>query len=129
MPDHDTPFRFHARPDCITSKSIFELKCTVSTTIEHKLQLVIYDWLWHIIHDTRETKKTYKKYLRKSGKSKISRLYNFKTGHMYRLEASFDELTQIVVAMLRSKYKEYVPPSDDALVAECVEYIKKSKKV
>jgi hypothetical protein len=125
MADYTTPFRFHARPDCITSKSIFELKCTVSTTIEHKLQLVIYDWLWHIIHDTRETKKTHKKYIRKSGKSKISRLYNFKTGHMYRLEASFAELTQIMVAMLRSKYKEYIPPSDDTLITECVSYIKK----
>lgn len=123
FPNTKKQFRFSARTDLITHKCIWEIKCTSTLSIEHKLQVIIYDWLWKVLHDTREIHNPFKKYQRHAGKSKKMKIINIKSGEVLRLDASFDELTQIVVALLRGKYAEQVERTDDELIADCMGFI------
>jgi len=123
FPDSKKQFRFSARTDLITHKCIWEIKCTSTITIEHKLQVIIYDWLWKVLHDTREVQNPYKKYQRHTGKSKKMKIINIKSGEVLRLDASFEESTQIVVALLRGKYTEHAEKSDEELLADCMGFI------
>ena len=64
FPLSENIFRFTARIDLETEQSIWELKFTSSITIEHKLQTVIYAWIYQMVYN----------------KKKIVRLFNIKTG-------------------------------------------------
>lgn len=125
FPDGTDVFVFSARTDIITEKSIWEIKCTSAVTIEHKLQLVVYDWIWKCLHEDRALKHPLKKYVRKSGKSKVGRIINVITGEKCRIDATFEELTQIMVAMLKGKYTKTEPKSDDEFIADCVAFVDK----
>ena len=116
-------FKFSARADLITEKHIWELKCTSTISIEHRLQLVIYDWLWRALHSENSLKHPHKKYIRKPSKMKTAKIVNIKTGEMLRIDASFDELTQIVVALLKGKYITYEEKTDEEFISHCLQYL------
>lgn len=101
---NSSTFRFTARVDLITTNTIWEIKCTTQITIDHMLQLVIYAWLWRTLHP--EVAKDF-------------RLFNIKTGELWKLDASLDELTKIVVELLRDKYeKVFVAKTDEQFIQE-----------
>jgi hypothetical protein len=101
---NSSTFRFTARVDLITTNTIWEIKCTTQITIDHMLQLVIYAWLWRILHPEI---------------AKDFRLFNIKTGELWKLDASLDELTKIVVELLRDKYeKVFVAKTDEQFIQE-----------
>jgi len=102
------PFRFSARADLITPVHLWELKCTTAITTEHQLQLVLYAWLWEIVHP--DSPRKYK-------------LFNLRSGEIQRLDASFDTMTQIVVALLKGKYTKVREKSDEIFLSECREFI------
>jgi hypothetical protein len=118
FPDYDKKFRFSARLDLVTEKCIWELKCTSSITIEHKLQVVLYDWLWRIVYSTNLSNKN-----PKCVKPRESRILNIKTGEKWFLNASFEELTTIVVALLKGKYNKPAIKTDDEFVEECISFL------
>jgi len=98
-----TVFRFSARVDLVTENTLWELKCTSKITIDHLLQVVIYAWLWKIlVADDRNI-----------------RILNIKTGEVLQLNATMDELTLIVVALLQGKYCPPVVKTDDEFVQDC----------
>lgn len=105
-------FRFSARTDLITVKTIWEIKCTSTVSLEHKLQTIIYAWIWKILHpdDERQTK-----------------ILNIKTGEIWRLDASLEELTEIMVELLKGKYNETEINTDDEFVLECLDYLETIK--
>jgi hypothetical protein len=103
----DCKYRFTARVDIITENIVWELKCTKELSIENKLQLVIYAWLWR--NRTNHT-----------GDEKQFKLFNIRTGEMLRLEATNEELTVIVMELLKSKFKKTEPKTDDEFVADCL---------
>lgn len=82
-------YRFQARIDLLTDCTLWEFKCTSKISIEHKLQLIIYAWIWLYVY------KTPKKF----------KLFNIKTNELWELNASKEILTKIVVELIRSKYK------------------------
>jgi hypothetical protein len=45
--DEHGVFKISARVDAFDENNIYEFKCTSMITIEHKLQLLMYYWLWH----------------------------------------------------------------------------------
>lgn len=95
-------YRFTARVDLITTRNIWELKFVNSLTMDHQLQFVLYAWLWKCTH--RENVSTNKEF----------RILNVKTGEVQRLNATFDELTEIVVHLIRGKYtQEEVMPDEE----------------
>jgi hypothetical protein len=98
-----TVFRFSARVDLVTENTLWELKCTSKITIDHLLQVVIYAWLWKIlVADDRNI-----------------RILNIKTGEVLQLNATMDELTLIVVALLQGKYCPPVVKTDEEFVQDC----------
>lgn len=92
-----TKYRFSARLDMVTQESVWELKCCQQITLDHQLQVVIYAWLWRTLHPEC-TKKV--------------KIFNIKTGEILELCATNDDLTTIVVELLRGKYEKPIHLTD-----------------
>jgi len=97
----DTRYRFAARLDLVTQTTVWEIKCTHAISIEHRLQMVIYAWLWRLIAPPAG-----------AAAAPRFRLFNIRTGEVWELCATTDELTQIVVELLRGKYASPVVQTD-----------------
>jgi hypothetical protein len=108
-------FRFYGRVDLITKNIVWELKCTSKISIEHLLQVVIYAWLWRmrggvdVVHS----------------KNKQFKIFNIKTGEILRLDATMEELHAIMIALLKGKYLEEEPKTDEEFIEECRTHIEK----
>lgn len=105
--DTTEKYRFTARSDLITSDSLWEIKCTSSLTIDHKMQLVIYAWLWKMTRGIQN--------------SKQFKLFNIKTGELYVINATMDDLNTIVLALLRNKFTKQVQKTDEEFIIDCIE--------
>jgi len=86
------PYRFAGRADYLTDDAIWELKCTNQLTIEHKLQVIMYAWLY-----------LHKGYGVPKKKEKEFHLFNYKTNEHLRLCATREQLTSIVVEIIKGK--------------------------
>jgi len=80
--------RFTARLDLVTDFTVWELKCTSEITIEHKLQVIIYAWLWEMLDNP----------------TKDFKILNIKTGEVWVLQLSMEEIESIVIELLKSKH-------------------------
>lgn len=100
-------FRFTARVDMITEDSVWEIKCTSNTTIDHMMQVVIYRWLWQMTTD----------------EEKEFKLFNIKTGELFHLEASDEEIDGIMLALLKGKYEKIDKISDEHFLQNCNTYM------
>lgn len=101
--DYLVEFRFSGRLDLVTEKTVWELKCTSKISIDHMLQVVIYAWLWKLlVADERDI-----------------RILNIKTGEVLELQATNDELTLIMVSLLKGKYCEPVIKTNEEFVGDC----------
>ena len=109
---YETNFRFSARVDLLTNDTMWELKCTSNLTLDHKLQVVIYAWLWRLLFDGDDpvNKKEYK-------------LLNIRTGEILRLESTTEELTQIVASLLKGKYGKNAILTDEEFIENGRDYI------
>jgi len=101
-------FRFSAKTDLITEKCVWELKCTSKITIEHLLQVIIYAWIWRNIYPEEE---------------KEFKILNIKSGEILKLEATIEELTNIIVLLLQGKYGTYEKKTDEEFTEDCIKYI------
>jgi hypothetical protein len=117
FPRLDKIIRFSGRADLITWKTLWELKCTNSITVEHKLQTVMYAWLWSVVNTPRGSSEC-------ANKREV-RIFNIKTGEVLRLNATFEELTVIVVEILRgnSKIEKSSPITNEDFFRECGDFI------
>lgn len=95
-------FEFSGILDLMTKSSIYEFKCTGSLTLEHKIQLVFYAWVYNVI--SREPKEF--------------KLYNVKTNELLVMDYDFDDLTLIMVALLKGKYEEICRKTDEEFLEE-----------
>jgi len=101
----ETKFRFSARTDLITPNTIWEIKCTSAITVDHMLQVVIYAWLWRMVNAEEPEKKV--------------KILNIKTGEIMKLESTTEQLTEIVVALLRGKYGNSEMKDDANFIQDC----------
>ena len=115
FPNNEKKFRFSARVDLLTKNTIFELKCTSSITFEHRLQVVLYRWLWDAVH----TPDLNKRRNPECSDPREVRIVNIKTGEILKLNATFEDLTTIVVELLKGKYEPICPKTDEEFVLEC----------
>lgn len=106
---YDMRVKFTARLDLLTQNTLWELKCTSKVSLDHFMQTAIYAWLWRVLkpNDPRECK-----------------IVNIQTGEVYLLAASTEELTQIVVALLRGKYGKTDPITKDEFLGQCQKTIR-----
>lgn len=104
-------FRFNARVDLITENTVWELKCTSKISIEHKLQLVIYAWLWKMRSDID---------LYDTSNNKEFKLFNIRTGEILTLDTScIDDLNAIILALIKGRYLEEPIKTDEEFIYEC----------
>ena len=103
--DESVRFRFTARTDIITAKTVWEIKCVREITMDHKLQVVIYAWIYQILNP--ETPRAF-------------RVFNVSTNEVLELRASFAQLNFIVVSLLQGKYQEMSTKTDDEFLANCI---------
>lgn len=100
-------YRFTARLDLITTQRVWELKFVNELTIDHYLQFVIYAWLWKCVYrDDVEQENTPKEFY----------IFNIRKEEVFRLSASFEELTEIVVLIIKGKYEPTATQTDDEFV-------------
>ena len=101
-------FAFSGRVDLITKNVLWELKCTSEITAEHMIQTVVYAWIVRTLDPSSK---------------KMVKIFNIKTGQVLCLNASLDELTTIVVSILKGKYEKKPPATEADFLTECKEYI------
>jgi hypothetical protein len=100
-------YRFSARADIITETSLWELKCTSQLTMDHKLQLIIYAWLYQMKYEGLKEKKELNYFL-----------FNIKTNEHLQLKASLDQLTTIILTVVKNKYTQIPELTDDEFIAK-----------
>ena len=107
---NETKFRFSGRLDLLSKTTLWELKCTSKISQEHQMQVMIYAWLWRTIYPDcpREV-----------------RIFNLRTGERQRLDATDEELTNIVVSLLKNKYEEPEILDNDDFLLVCREIVNK----
>lgn len=103
LKDIDTIYRFSGRADIFTDKSLWELKFTSQLTMDHKLQLIIYSWIY-ILKTNSFDKKFY--------------LFNIKTNECLQLNATLEQLTFIVIEILKGKYYEPIKLTDEEFLQQ-----------
>jgi AAA domain len=91
-------FRFNAIVDIITDRTIWELKCTNDISFEHKIQVVVYAWIWRLTYESTSTTPP--------TPPKIFRILNIKTGEVWKLNATIEQLTTIMVVLLQKLVKD-----------------------
>jgi len=101
---YEMRFRFSARLDLVTQDTMWELKCTSKISQDHLMQVAIYAWLWRILNPECP---------------RMCRILNIQTGEKMRLDATMEDLTQIVAALLRGKYGNVEILDDEDFVEKC----------
>ena len=91
IPNLKRRLRFTARVDLITRTTLWEIKCTASLTDEHRLQLVIYAWLYFMRDDTVNDEK------------RRFTLFNIKTDELLELHVNMEKLNTIMELLLTSR--------------------------
>ena len=107
-------FRFTARVDIITENILWELKCTSEISNDHKLQLVIYAWLWNMRVNSDGFQNT---------DEKIFKIYNIKTNELFTMNATIDELNYIVISILKGKYQKNKEKTLEEFLYDCEQAI------
>lgn len=102
-------FFFTARVDLCTPDCIWEIKCATEITNDHFMQVVIYAWLWRIVWEDMETLTNIRDF----------KLFNIKTGEIYLLDATTEQLNNIVIALLRAKYGTIESKEDGDFIEQC----------
>jgi hypothetical protein len=99
--------RMCGRMDTVDDHTILELKCVDALTIEHKLQLLIYAWMWK---NTCEAD---------SG-SRVFKLVNMRTGEVLRLNATSHLIQEAMNVLVHNKYSKLPEVSDAEFIESCV---------
>lgn len=97
-------FRFTARTDLITEKTVWELKCTSEISQDHLLQVVIYAWIMRTIEPNL---------------TKEFKIFNIRTGEIRRLNSSKEILDKIVILLLTGKYANTTLLDDATFIDNC----------
>jgi len=109
----DVKFRFTARTDLITESTVWELKCTSQITIDHMLQVVVYAWLWRMKSSSDDIKSD----------EKAFKIFNIKTNELLRLEATDEDLNNIILALIKGKYQTTELKVDEEFISDCKTYL------
>ena len=99
--------RMTAIVDAVSPDTIWEFKCVEALTTEHRIQLLVYAWLWKM---SCEKEIGYRQF----------KLLNIRTGEVQTLEHSSPLVDEIMVMILKAKFEKYVPKSDEEFIQDCL---------
>ena len=94
------------RIDIVTDTDIWELKCVNTINIEHKLQLVIYAWMW--MRNFIESGSDYD--------NKQFKLLNCRTGEVLQILPNYRVFDEIVTYLLKNRYNNKITLCDNAFI-------------
>lgn len=102
--------RFKAIVDAVSATHVWEFKCVESLTIEHKLQLLIYAWLWKMLNVDEMGERIFK-------------IMNVRTSEVYTLDTTSNVMDEIMIKIIESKYErvrrlnnaEFIKSCDDSV--------------
>lgn len=109
--EHDLygTIQLRGRLDAITTNAVWEFKCVDNLTIEHKLQLISYYWMW-----TKANMST------KYGNKNFS-LINIKSGEILQLNIEqYYLVEQIVHILFDEKYLKKKELNDSEFISMCI---------
>ena len=99
--------RFKAIVDAINDDVVWEFKCVDIIDVEHRLQVVIYAWIWHMIC------------LEEHGPRKF-KIMNIKTAEVQTLNpGDMTWINQIMILLLNAKFKKREMVSDEDFLEKC----------
>ena len=112
---HHITIRFDCSVDIFSPRALWEVKCSNTISIEHKIQLVLYSWLCELMGFPKEE----------------YNIFNIKTGEHLALVMDFEKVNKIIVAILKGKYEEPVTKTDEDFMnsnlhfirSECIQHI------
>ena len=96
-----------ARIDAIDKHTIWEFKCVDSLNIEHKLQLIIYCWIWN-------------KCLKETHGSRKFLLMNIRNEVIFELDANSYLIDDVVNTILNYKYGKKFDINDTEFLNKCI---------
>jgi hypothetical protein len=97
------------RLDAFDDTNVFELKCVGFLTLEHKLQLLIYAWMW------RETMKP-------TLGSRVFKLINMRSGEVLRLQTDSHLIDEALRILVDNKYRRLPEMSDKEFIGTCLDH-------
>lgn len=101
--------QLRGRLDAITLDSVWEFKCVDNLTIEHKLQLVVYYWMW--VKSNMASKYGHKKFY----------LSNIKSGQYLQMNTEKNYIIeQIVNILFDEKYLKKKELNDFEFISMCI---------
>ena len=102
---------YTGRVDAIDSKTIWEFKCVTNLRDEHKLQLVVYAWIWNNC-------------MAKTKDSRKFKLMNIQTGEIFKLnnkKADKKKINKIMDLLLENKYSEHEDYTDEEFIERALQ--------
>ena len=99
--------RFQSVADAVSDTDIWEFKCVTSLTLENKLQLIIYAWLWKML------------LAKKMGDRKCN-LMNIRTGELHVLNYHSPLIDEIMIHIIQAKFKILEVIDDAKFLKKCV---------
>ena len=103
--------RFEAVVDALSDTTMWEFKCVDEITAEHRLQLLIYAWLWKMT----------------SIETKVFKLMNIRTGEVQTLNAYSSLLDDIILMIISTKFKKPIVKTDEEFIAS-ISYLEQKNK-
>lgn len=104
--DNYGEIKISGRIDCVDNKVLWEFKSTSSLQIEHKLQMILYAFVWE-------------KCMKDKFGSKIYKLLNITDGELIRIKYDSFIVNQIVEILLEHKYGKIVKDTDEEFIKKC----------
>lgn len=95
------------RIDAFDTETVFEIKCVDALTLEHKLQLLVYAWIW---------KNNYEG----SYGSRVFKLLNVRTGEVCVLDTTSPLVKEAMYILFQNKYAKTDPISDRHFIDKCL---------
>lgn len=102
FPQHH--FYVKAYIDLIMPDALWELKCVSQLSTEHFLQTVCYAWIWRTLY--KEDGRPF-------------RLFNIRNGECWTLQATYPELTELMVLLIQNKVLPKIRKSEADFLLEC----------
>lgn len=99
------PCAFEARVDVVSTSAVWEIKCVSQLTVDHMIQLCVYAWIWSALERP----------------PKAFRLFNVKTNTQITLDASDEQLDDILFHLVSGRDKDSSAIADDQFLAMAIE--------
>jgi len=108
--EHDIfgEIRISARMDAFDDKNIYEFKCVQSINLEHKLQIILYYWLWN------------QSALKLSYGERDGILLNIRTGEILKLKKNNYIINEIVNTIFIDKFTNRNFLTDAEFITACI---------